>query len=30
VAERLPFTDARRAHELLEMSASIGKLALVP
>ena len=30
VAERLPFSDARRAHELLEESASIGKLALVP
>jgi NADPH:quinone reductase-like Zn-dependent oxidoreductase len=30
VAERLPLTDARRAHELLEQSASIGKLVLVP
>jgi NADPH2:quinone reductase len=30
VAERLPFTDARRAHELLEESASVGKLVLVP
>jgi NADPH2:quinone reductase len=30
VAERLPFTDARRAHELLEQSASVGKLVLVP
>ena len=30
VAERLPFTDARRAHELLQKSASVGKLALVP
>jgi NADPH:quinone reductase-like Zn-dependent oxidoreductase len=30
VAERLPLTEARRAHELLESSASIGKLVLVP
>jgi NADPH2:quinone reductase len=30
VAERLPFTEARRAHELLEQSASKGKLVLVP
>jgi hypothetical protein len=30
VAERLPLTDARRAHELLEESASVGKLVLVP
>jgi NADPH:quinone reductase-like Zn-dependent oxidoreductase len=30
VAERLPFTAARRAHELLESSAAKGKLALVP
>jgi NADPH:quinone reductase-like Zn-dependent oxidoreductase len=30
VAERLPLTDARRAHELLESSASKGKLVLVP
>jgi NADPH2:quinone reductase len=30
VAERLPFTDARRAHELLEHSAAMGKLVLVP
>ena len=30
VAERLPLTDARRAHELLERSASVGKLVLVP
>jgi NADPH:quinone reductase-like Zn-dependent oxidoreductase len=30
VAERLPLTDARRAHELLEQSASVGKLVLVP
>lgn len=30
VAERLPLTDARRAHELLEQSASVGKLVLLP
>jgi NADPH:quinone reductase-like Zn-dependent oxidoreductase len=30
VAERLPFTDARRAHEMLETSAAKGKLVLVP
>jgi NADPH:quinone reductase-like Zn-dependent oxidoreductase len=30
VAERLPLTQARRAHELLESSASKGKLVLVP
>ncbi|HEU0337167.1 MAG TPA: medium chain dehydrogenase/reductase family protein [Gaiellaceae bacterium] len=30
VAERLPLADARRAHELLESSASKGKLVLVP
>jgi NADPH:quinone reductase-like Zn-dependent oxidoreductase len=30
VAERLPLTDARRAHELLESSAATGKLVLVP
>jgi NADPH:quinone reductase-like Zn-dependent oxidoreductase len=30
VAERLPLTDARRAHELLESSADKGKLVLVP
>jgi NADPH2:quinone reductase len=30
VAQRLPLTDARRAHELLEQSASVGKLVLVP
>jgi NADPH:quinone reductase len=30
VAERLPLSDARRAHELLESSAATGKLALVP
>jgi NADPH2:quinone reductase len=30
VAERLPLTQARRAHEMLESSASKGKLVLVP
>jgi NADPH:quinone reductase len=30
VAERLPLTEVRRAHELLEQSASVGKLVLVP
>jgi NADPH:quinone reductase-like Zn-dependent oxidoreductase len=30
VAERLPLAEARRAHELLESSASKGKLVLVP
>lgn len=30
IAERLPLSDARRAHELLEQSASVGKLVLVP
>jgi NADPH:quinone reductase-like Zn-dependent oxidoreductase len=30
VAERLPLAQARRAHELLESSASKGKLVLVP
>jgi NADPH:quinone reductase len=30
VAERLPLTDARHAHELLESSADKGKLVLVP
>jgi len=30
VAERLPLSDARRAHELVESSASKGKLVLVP
>jgi NADPH:quinone reductase len=30
VAERLPLSDVRRAHELLEQSASKGKLVLVP
>lgn len=30
VAERLPLSDARHAHELLERTAEIGKLVLVP
>src|SRR5436305_8534761 len=30
VAERLPLTEASRAHELLESSAATGKLVLVP
>jgi NADPH:quinone reductase-like Zn-dependent oxidoreductase len=30
VAERLPLTEARHAHELLERSADKGKLVLVP
>ena len=30
VAERLPFSEARHAHELLESSAARGKLVLVP
>lgn len=30
VAERLPFSEARRAHELLERTAATGKLVLVP
>jgi NADPH:quinone reductase len=30
VAERLPLSDARRAHELLDSAASKGKLVLVP
>jgi NADPH:quinone reductase-like Zn-dependent oxidoreductase len=30
VAQRLPLSDARRAHELLETSAAKGKLVLVP
>jgi NADPH:quinone reductase len=30
VAERLPLSEAGRAHELLEQSASVGKLVLVP
>jgi NADPH:quinone reductase len=29
VAERLPLADARKAHELLESTAAIGKLVLV-
>ena len=29
-AERLPLSDARRAHKLLESSAARGKLVLVP
>ena len=29
-AERMPFNDARRAHELLESTAATGKLVLVP
>jgi len=29
VAERLPLTEARHAHELLESSASRGKIVLV-
>jgi len=29
-AERLPLSEARRAHELLESSAAVGKLVLVP
>ena len=29
VAERLPLSEARRAHELLEQSAAVGKLVLV-
>jgi len=29
VAERLPLSDARRAHELLERTATSGKLVLV-
>jgi NADPH:quinone reductase-like Zn-dependent oxidoreductase len=29
-AERLPLSDARRAHELLESSAAAGKIVLVP
>ena len=29
VAERLPLSDARRAHELLERTAATGKLVLV-
>ena len=30
VAERLPLTAVRRAHELLDSSAARGKLVLVP
>jgi len=30
IAQRLPLADARRAHELLQQSASVGKLVLVP
>ncbi len=30
VAERLPFVEARHAHELLEQSAATGKIVLVP
>ena len=30
VAERMPLSDARRAHELLEGTAAKGKLVLVP
>jgi NADPH2:quinone reductase len=30
VAERLPLTEARRAHEMLESTAATGKLVLVP
>ena len=30
VAERLPITEARHAHEMLESTASKGKLVLVP
>ena len=30
VAERLPLSEARHAHELLESSADKGKLVLVP
>jgi hypothetical protein len=30
VAQRMPLTEARHAHELLEASARIGKLVLVP
>jgi len=30
VAERLPFSEARHAHELLETTAAKGKLVLVP
>jgi len=30
IAPRFPLADARRAHELLAESASLGKLVLVP
>jgi NADPH:quinone reductase len=30
VAERLPLSEARRAHEMLESSAAVGKIVLVP
>jgi NADPH:quinone reductase-like Zn-dependent oxidoreductase len=30
VAERLPLSEARHAHELLEQTAAKGKLVLVP
>jgi hypothetical protein len=30
VAERMPLSGARRAHELLDRSAATGKLVLVP
>ncbi len=30
VAERLPFSEARHAHELLESAAAKGKVVLVP
>jgi NADPH:quinone reductase-like Zn-dependent oxidoreductase len=30
VAERLPLTEARHAHERLEATAATGKLVLVP
>ncbi|HEU4426209.1 MAG TPA: medium chain dehydrogenase/reductase family protein [Pilimelia sp.] len=30
VAERLPLSDARRAHDMLQRSAAVGKLVLVP
>ncbi|HET9642611.1 MAG TPA: zinc-binding dehydrogenase [Burkholderiaceae bacterium] len=30
VAERMPLTEARHAHELLESSAGVGKLVLLP
>jgi NADPH:quinone reductase-like Zn-dependent oxidoreductase len=30
IAKRLPLAEASRAHELLERSASVGKLVLVP